>query len=246
MYKETTFNFYPVNHFEQIQESIRKGDLATAKELLLDENSSVRVDNVDKYLDEEKAFLKVIDESHRLNAEGDDGIITARQALLCGILYGYKQDQSEDGFHADVWFNPFNRDVIVDWALSFYPGDSTDIEKIFEVALVQGSLFEVHPGVFDQPQYYFSYEPKFLLELENGEELVQMYKEEFRFPVVDEYDSTWLKTGICKGQGSMGRWPFYTCVGTSCIWFKKGADECVKDLKFNPSLLKAYKERVNS
>ena len=148
------------------------------------------------------------------------------------------------GYNPDIWHNPFAKDVIVDWAKSFYPGDISDIELVFESLVVHGLLKEVHPETFDQPYFICSYDSEFLLELDNGEELVQIYREEYEFPQSSEYDSTWTTAGICKGQGSQsGNWPFYTCIGTSCFHFRDGSEECSHGLKFNPVLVKAYRER---
>lgn len=246
MYKETTFNWYPVNNYEEIQENIKLGKIKIARRLLLDGNSSVNEKNVDGLLTIESKYQKRIEESFNFVAIAEEGEITARQAILKGILYGYKIDAEEIGFQPDVWLHPMPRDVIIDWAGDYYPGKKADLEIVFDTMSVQGLLFEVHPLIFEVPHYYCSYDSAFLLELDNSELLIEFYEEVVEFPSSDKYDTTWMSTGICKGQGSQsGGWPLWTCVGTSCLWFKNGDDVCWKGLKFNPALVQAYRDRVN-
>lgn len=247
MFEDTTFSFYPVNNFEEIQESIRLGNLGKAKRLLLDGNPSVNDQNVDEMIERERNFLAILDKSFEYSAIGDDGELTAREALLKGIIYGHKTVAEEVGFEPDVWLNPFQKDAIIDWGKSFYPGNISDLEAVFDAFVLQGYLFEVHPTVFAEPHYYFSYDQGVLMEMENSDHIIEFYTEVVEFPSADEHDTTWYKTGLCTGQGSQSSgWPHWPCVGTSCIWFKDGRAECAKGLKFNPTLVEAFHERDSS
>jgi len=232
MYKSTTFED-TVNKQNEIRALIREGKDEAAVDLFYEANPD-RNDGHTSISDEAK-FLTIYDKCRSLSAKGEDGEITAIQAILKGILYGHKTDD----MGPDIWRSPFGRDPIVDWGESFYPGDSSDIELVFDFLVELKLLFEVHPETFDKPQYYFSYEPEFLMELENGEELVKIYKEDFGFPDLCKQLPVWYTAGICMSSANDS---ICTCIGTSCAHFKDGSEECFHDIKFNPLLVESYRK----
>ncbi len=247
MSRYTTLYLFPDFKLEEIQELIRLGDEEAAVSLLIKEDLSTHSsESASKMIKEEADFLRVVDKSYSYSAKGPDGVINARTAMNYGILFADKasredkgsREDMDSGPQPDIWTSPFNKEVIIWWASTYYPGPEKDLEIVFDTLLFQGILFEVHPEVFDCPQYYCSYDKGFYKDLPWAEEILSWFDEDGEYTKL--VTTTWKQTGLCYGQGSMGHHLLGPCLGTSCSYFKKGKDECAHGMTFNSLLVEPY------
>jgi len=246
MYRTTTINFYPVHKLQEVHQLIRQNDIESAIKLFSEENSG-HASEANDIIKEEARFLQIIDKSYSYSAEGSDGEVSARSALLYGTLFAHKGNWDNLEPQPGMWQCPFNKDGIVGWAASYYPGATEDLEAVFDALVIQGLFFEIHPEVFDRPYYYCSFDTEFFTELPRATEIIDFIDEEFVYANSEEGDGTWRHTGICAGQGHQGGGSSWLpCVGTSCVWFSNGDSECIHSLKFNPTLLESYRKRKQS
>ena len=153
-----------------------------------------------------------------------------RQSFIMAALCGWKGDDP------CVWQSPIDEETLISWAKSHC---TPDLQKEdFRVELTQlieeGLFFQVHPGVFESPVYYCSYDHNFLAEIFSDEEpeYFDLWKD-WAAEDDKQFKEEWRKYGVCSGGGSQsGSNPPDICRGKECVWYVDGDSMCNWELKF--------------
>lgn len=160
--------------------------------------------------------------------------MTSREALICAAVSGWYGDG------ICPWYSPQISETILHWAKSSARElDSEDLYDAFKELVDDGLFTKVNYPIFAHPVYFCSYEEKFLEELENVANEVDL-----KFTLLEasilweslayDYDSDhgplWRTWGMCFGQGY--RRTYGPCLGPSCEYFKSGETTCKWGLDF--------------
>lgn len=221
----------------------KREDTKRIIELILQEK---RIEAVNMYRKSARVTLKEAVEAidrewnhiHRVVTPEEAGtrITNPRTALICAAVFGWCGDESCS------WTCPVERPTLLAWADSYGSFQDKELESALDQLEKEGLFFRIHPDAFDEPCYYCSYDEKFIKEIPNYEticinqatdESILLFWQDFRMQLDEEYGETWLKEGLCWGQGSQsGSSPWGPCLGRECACFAKTAvgRECTKGL----------------
>lgn len=212
------------------QDLVRAGKTDRAVRLLAGV-SKMSSDWAQREVEREADFLRTLDASYSIGAERSRSGLNPRQALIMAALVGWCGDKPCS------WQSPVDRSTLLAWAESHYQGPAADLEIALDALVLQGLFFDIHPAVFASTCYYCSFDSEFLAEVPHEAEDANFWSslsEDYN----EEYGFTWLKTGLCAGQGSQGPSdaPWGPCVGSSCVCFRSGAERCNWGLQYNPGI----------
>lgn len=186
----------------------------------------------------ESAFLKLVDASKALGSEASKRKLTPRQSLISAALGGWYGDE------VNSWASPVARSDFLAWGESHYLGPKDHLEVAFRGLEAEGLFFEVHPGVFEGPCYFCSYDPEFLEELPDGGGMgVRLWAQWREYH--NRHSLGWESAGLCMGQGSQSGANDYVglCLGTSCCCFAEADARCTHGLTYNPVLQELVAKR---
>jgi hypothetical protein len=162
--------------------------------------------------------------------------LSARQALICAALTGWKGDQP------CPWQSPASEETITAWAAS-YGSTTHELSAAFRALVEEGLFFRVLYPIFAVPVYYCCYAAECIDELPanvddliTGAESIATLKAFWQTAADEnnkEYGPGWMCWGLCDGQGSQtGSSPTGACVGPGCVWFADGSAACHWELPF--------------
>lgn len=151
-----------------------------------------------------------------------------RAALIRGAVYGWKSSKPCQ------WLSPYDLPTIICWAASYCAPEIEDrqLMRAFRDLEREGLFFEIHPGLFNAPTFYCSFEPAFLREIEASRVfgLWQKWTSDFD----RTFAGKWRRYGLCAGQGYYRprSSSFGICLGKSCDWYVRGARTCDRGREF--------------
>ncbi len=162
-------------------------------------------------------------------------ILSARQALVCAALTGWRGDDP------NAWQCPMPERDILAWAGS-YLGNEEGLVAAHADLVSEGLFHQVLYPIFRVPVYYCSYDERFLEELPTNIEawikgasipqLKEFWNDEFA-KNSDEFAEAWIYWGLCTGQGSQSSSSRTgPCLGPGCSWFIDGKAHCNWNLDF--------------
>jgi hypothetical protein len=210
----------------ELQALVRNNELDKATSMFA-RLTRVSVSAARPQVEHEAEFLRIIDASRAIGAAHSRAGLNPRQAIIFAAATGWHGDDPSP------WQSPATERTLLAWANSHYQGPSADLALALRATTSEKLFFTVHPSVFSETCYYCTFDTDFLDELDRAEDVRAIW-EDITYEYDQEHGKRWRQDGICAGQGSEGPSdaPWGPCLGSSCIWFRDGKDDCNWQLPF--------------